>query len=237
MGELPGDGLEEFQRKGGRTEVPHVAAEHAEERLDLIGAEPDRHPFLLGAADLAPEFGREGLEQGGGVAGKVQHHRDLPVGYRQLERKGNPAPELQQLGSGRTSLGLGGGCQGANRRRVPEGATVVQEGHRHQVVSEQQTLDPHQRKHPGERAVGESGREVEALMSEDLLDHRFPAQPMKVGKAGLQGGELIPPVRGFRYPADGNGQTEDSASQRETEVNLNSASSRSRRPMVFSSPP
>src|SRR5882672_7472470 len=96
----------------------------------------------------------------------------------------------------------------------------------------------HERQHACHLPLIVAGREVQAFVSEDLLDDRLPAPPVKVrpSSAGLytrvplrRGSRNLGPVK--RHAA------ESAATVSRTAVNRNSASSRSSRWAVPRSPP
>src|SRR5947209_7244140 len=57
------DPLEQCPGEDRRAQVPHVPSEHVVERAQLVRAESRLETFLLRAADLTAQLGREGRPQ------------------------------------------------------------------------------------------------------------------------------------------------------------------------------
>ena len=80
-------------------------------------------------------------------------------------------------------------------------AAVVQKWHRNQVVTEDKTLSAHERQHACHLPLVVTGCEVQALVSENFLDDRFPTPAVEVGPFGAGVHARIPlgprPVKGF----------------------------------------
>jgi len=58
---------------------------------------PHLDPFLLRPLHLAPQLRAKSGPQLLGLAGQVEHNRDLAVRHRKVERQRDPASQLEQL--------------------------------------------------------------------------------------------------------------------------------------------
>jgi lysophospholipase L1-like esterase len=100
IGESSHHRFEESLRHGRRAEVAHVAGEDGEERLQLVRAELHFDALLLRPSNLAAELGAERVPHTVGIARReVEHHGDLAVGRRELQRQLTAAAHLEQARS------------------------------------------------------------------------------------------------------------------------------------------
>src|SRR5436189_64077 len=73
------DAVEEGSGQNRRAQIAHRARENLVERFSLLEPEPNREPFLYRTANLAPQLGRERLEQRLGDGWERQHDGDFSI--------------------------------------------------------------------------------------------------------------------------------------------------------------
>src|SRR2546425_154870 len=114
------------------------------ERCHLIQAKPHTESLFLSAPDLATHVRRERLPHGvRTTGGEIEDDRDLSVGHRQIDRQRFATAKLEQLDMLLTSEPHGVRHQRPHSSLCTHGAAVIYEGHGHEIVAEEEALDPH----------------------------------------------------------------------------------------------
>src|SRR5579862_1126850 len=82
--------------------------------------------------------------------------------------------------------------QSRDRARCPQWSAVVQERHRHEEMTEERTLDSHERQNPLESTRWIMRGEVDAVMTEHRAHDRAPAVCVTLRAANLPPHEGVP---------------------------------------------